>query len=169
MKNLLSLFRPSAKERAIENELSGKPSTPTRQPATQPPKRGASPASVTPTHTGADVSELSELRASLANIEARLQAAHQERDSLRDEFSQYRQASQADQRELERENARLRESLDITGRELSKMIANGGADGPIPEANGEPERKGLARAIEANKAHQAQTTNQFQRIQRPTL
>ena len=163
MKSILNLFRPSAREEQLEAELSGS----TRQPSmtSTPPRRGTA-ASVTP---GSADAELMTLRASLSDIEARLQAAHQERDSIRVEFSQYREAANYEQRSLEAENRKLKESLDETGRMLSKQLASGGADGPIPEANGEPERKGLARAIEANKAHQAQTANAFQRIQRPTL
>ena len=165
---ILNLFRPSQREKELEAELSGSTRKPSATPT--PPRRGpAIPGSMTPTHTEAGAGELAELRSSLQAMDQRLLVLTHERDSIRDEFSQYRQAASSDLRDLERENARLRESLNENAMMLSKMIANGGADGPIPEANGEPERKGLARAIEANKAHQAQTTNQFQRIPRPTL
>ena len=165
MKSILNLFRPSAREEQLEEELNGS----TRKPsATQPPKRGAAiPGSMTPTHTGADGSELATLRASLASIEARLQAAHQERDSIRAEFQSYRQASQSDVRDLEAENRKLKESLDATSMLLSKQIAAGGLNGPLPGISSNDDTdgpKGLQRAIQANR--QASTTPLHQRSER---
>lgn len=160
MKNLLSLFRPSPKEQQLEEELNGKV-TSTRQPSSTstPPRRGASPASVTP--GSADGSELSELRISLQTIESKLQIVSHERDSIRAEFQSYRQAVSQDQRSLEDENKRLRQSLDETGRMLSKQIAGSGLDGPLPgisSVNNNDGPKGLQRAIQAAKAEAASTT-----------
>ena len=166
MKSILNLFKKSPAEEQLEAELSGS----TRKPSatSTPPRRGPA---ASPTHPEAGAGELATLRASLSDIEARLQAAHQERDSIRAEFSQYREAVNSEQRSLEAENKRLRQSLDETGRMLSKQIASGGLDSPLPgvSANDTDGPRGLQKAIAANKAHQAQTTNQFQRIPRPTL
>lgn len=175
MKNLLNLFRPSAREAQLEEELSGKPSTRQTPSAIQPPKRGtAIPGSMTPTHPEAGAGELATLRASLASIEQKLQAAHQERDNIVKQFQDYRQASQADVRELERENATLKQRFHEVSLELSKQVAAGGLNGPISEngsaevvRSGGDEIRGLARSIAAAKAEAAAT--KFERIPRPTL
>ena len=111
--------------------------------------------------------ELSELRASLANIEARLQTAVHERDSIRVEFSQYREAVSQDQRELEKENATLKQRFHEVSLELSKQVASGGLDSPLPGISSNDDTdgpKGLQRAIQANK--QASTTPLHQRSER---
>jgi len=65
-------------------------------------------------------------------MDARLQAVVSERDSLKAEFNDYRKATQADQRDLEKENQRIHAQLTQTGMELSRMIASTGHQGPLP-------------------------------------
>jgi hypothetical protein len=71
--------------------------------------------------------EILQLRDSVADMDIKLQAITSERDSLKAEFNDYRQAANADQRDLERENQRLRSDLLTTGQELSLRIAAQGA------------------------------------------
>ena len=171
---ILNLFRPTEKEKAIEAELTGKPST--RQKVI-PPRRGLTPAQI----------EVEELRVSLQAIESRLQATTHERDSLKAEFSQYRSASQSDVRELERENRELRSKLTETSQMLSQQIASTGHQGPLPgfeddtdetqersdaawirtarKLKGQDGPHGLQRAIQA---HQRDTASN-QRLTRPEI
>ena len=66
-------------------------------------------------------------------MDARLQLAIAERDQLKAEFSSYREATQADQRDLEHSNRELQSRLRETGQELSLRIAAQGALGPLPD------------------------------------
>ena len=79
--------------------------------------------------------ELLQLRDSVADMDIKLQAITSERDSLKAEFNNYRQATQADQLDLEKENQRLRSDLLTTGQELSLRIAAQGQLGPLPDFN----------------------------------
>jgi hypothetical protein len=76
--------------------------------------------------------EVIQLRDSLTDMDTRLQSAIAERDQLKAEFSSYRQAANADQRDLEAENQRIRLELRTTGMMLSQQIAATGQPGPIP-------------------------------------
>jgi hypothetical protein len=80
-------------------------------------------------------SELDQLRASVQDMDFKLQSIANERDALKTEFNDYRQATQADQRDLEKENQRLRSDLLTTGQELSLRIAAQGQLGPLPDFN----------------------------------
>jgi len=78
------------------------------------------------------VNELLQLRDSVAELDTKLQAVTVERDKLKSEFNDYRKATQADQRDLEKENHRIHAQLTQTGMELSRMIASTGHQGPLP-------------------------------------
>jgi hypothetical protein len=93
MKSILSLFKPTQTEVAIQEDISRGREKP--KPSTVLPGRQ----SITPSSLGG--SELDQLRASLQDMDARLQSAIGERDQLKAEFNDYRQATQADQRDLE--------------------------------------------------------------------
>ena len=167
MKSILNLFKKSPEEERLEAELSGKVTSTRQTPSatSTPPKRGTSPAS--PATPGSADVELSELRSSLQAMDQRLLVLTHERDSLRAEFSQYREAVSQDQRSLEAENRKLKESLDATSMLLSKQIAAGGLNGPLPGISSNDDTdgpKGLQRAIQANK--QASTTPLHQRSER---
>lgn len=155
--NILNLFRPSPTEQAIEAELAGT-TKPTRAHI-QPPKRGGTSSNLP--EAGAD--ELHQLRASLQDIEARLSSVTHERDSIRAEFSQYRTASQSDQRSLEKENARLQAAFNETSQALSRSIASAGLSAPVPGISPDDptdEAKGLQRSIAAAKAEASRTKPQ---------
>jgi hypothetical protein len=85
MKSILSLFKPTQTEVAIQEDISRGREKP--KPSTVLPGRQ----SITPSTLGG--SELDQLRASLADMDARLQSAIGERDQLKAEFNDYRQAT----------------------------------------------------------------------------
>lgn len=113
--------------------------------------------------------EIIQLRESVATLDQRLQTAIAERDDIRGQFDSFRSASQAGQRELERENQRLRATLHETSQMLSQQIASSGHQGPVPSDLGEAEEpKGLQRAIAAAK-RETDPQKPQPRLQRPTL
>jgi hypothetical protein len=132
MKSILELFRPSKVEQelATDIELGMNGKKPSTTPATS---RSSHRHTITPSTVGG--SELEQLRASLADMDLKLQSIANERDALKTEFNDYRQAANADQRDLEKENQRLRSDLLTTGQELSLRIASQGALGPLPDFN----------------------------------
>jgi hypothetical protein len=132
MKSILELFKPSKAEQelATDIELGMNGKKPSTTPATS---RSSHRHTITPSTVGG--SELEQLRASLADMDFKLQSIANERDALKTEFNDYRQATQADQRDLEKENQRLRSDLLTTGQELSLRIAAQGALGPLPDFN----------------------------------
>jgi hypothetical protein len=125
MKSILSLFKPTQTEVAIQEDISRGREKP--KPSTVLPGRQ----SITPSSLGG--SELDQLRASLQDMDARLQSAIGERDQLKAEFNDYRQATQADQRDLEHSNRDLRSQLRETGQQLSLHIAAQAQLGPLPD------------------------------------
>lgn len=100
------------------------------KPSTPAPSRSSHVKTFTPSTAGG--SELEQLRASLADMDARLQAVVSERDSLKAEFNDYRKSSNEDVSDLERLNRDLKTQLRTTGMELSQMIASTGHQGPLP-------------------------------------
>ena len=130
MKSILSLFRPSKTEVAIQEDISrGRELS--KQSTTPATSRSSHVKTFTPSTVGGN--EVETLRASLADMDARLQLAIAERDSFKKEFSDYREATQADQRDLEHSNRELQSRLRETGQELSLRIAAQGALGPLPD------------------------------------
>jgi hypothetical protein len=115
--------------------------------------------------------EILQLRDSVADMDIKLQAITSERDQLKAEFSSYRQAANADQRDLEKENQRLRSDLLTTGQELSLRIAAQGQLGPLPDFNEDSSPQDrteaaymkLARQIKSGATGEPTT----QRIERP--
>ena len=127
MRSLLSLFRPSKTEVAIQEDLTRgreikKPST------VKHPTRATTPA---PATVGVS-DEVDQLRASVADMDQKLQLAIAERDHLKSEFSSYRQSTNEDVSDLERINRNLKSQLRETGQMLSQQIASTGQSGPIP-------------------------------------
>ena len=168
MKSILELFKPSKAEQElatdIERGMNGK--KPSTTPATS---RSSHRHTITPSSLGG--SELDQLRASLQDMDARLQSAIGERDQLKAEFSSYRQATQGDQRDLEHSNRELQSQLRETGQELSLRIAAQGALGPLPDMaeDSSPQDRTeaaymkLARQIKSGSTGEPTT----QRIERP--
>lgn len=159
--SILNLFRPSKKERQLETEISqgmnGKPKSAT--PARSTPSQDHT---ITRSH-GSD--EVDQLRASVVDLDHKLQAITSERDSFKKEFSDYREATQADTRDLEKLNRDLQARLTQTGQMLSAEIASHGQPGPIAELHAEhDEPRGLQRAIAA---HKAANQPRQQTLQRP--
>jgi molecular chaperone GrpE (heat shock protein) len=115
--------------------------------------------------------EILQLRDSVADMDIKLQAITSERDSLKAEFNNYREATQADQRDLEKENQRLRSDLLTTGQELSLRIAAQGQLGPLPDMTEDSTPEGrtdrhymrLARQLKSGSTGEPTT----QRIERP--
>jgi hypothetical protein len=132
MKSILELFKPSKAEQelATDIELGMNGKKPSTTPATS---RISHRHTITPSTVGG--SELDQLRASLADMDARLQSAIGERDQLKEEFSSYRQSANEDVSDLERTNRELQSQLRETGQELSLRIAAQGALGPLPDFN----------------------------------
>jgi DNA repair exonuclease SbcCD ATPase subunit len=126
MKSILSLFRPSKTEVAIQEDLTRGREKPKPSTVTYPTR------STTPTPATVGGTEVETLRASLADLDARLQAVTSERDQLKAEFSSYRQSANEDVSDLERINRDLKTQLAQTGRMLSEQIASTGQPGPIP-------------------------------------
>jgi hypothetical protein len=128
MKSILELFKPSKAEQelATDIELGMNGKKPSTTPATS---RSSHRHTITPSTVGG--SELDQLRASVQDMDFKLQSIANERDALKTEFNDYRQAANADQRDLEKENQRLRSDLLTTGQELSLRIASQGALGPF--------------------------------------
>ena len=79
--------------------------------------------------------EILQLRDSVADMDIKLQAITSERDSLKAEFSSYRQSANEDVSDLEKLNRDLKTQLRETGQELSLRIAAQGALGPLPDFN----------------------------------
>ena len=168
MKSILSLFKPSKAEQEltadIERGMNGK--KPSTTPATS---RSSHRHTITPSTVGGN--ELDQLRASLADMDARLQSAIGERDSFKKEFSDYREATQADQRDLEHSNRELQSRLRETGQQLSAHIASRAQLGPLPdmvedstpEARTEAHYMRLARQLKSGSTGEPTT----QRIERP--
>jgi chromosome segregation ATPase len=168
MKSILNLFRPTQSEVAIREDLSrGRELS--KQSTTPATSRSSHVKTFTPSTVASG--ELDQLRASLADLDSKLQAITSERDSLKAEFSSYRQATQSDQRDLEKENQRLRSDLLTTGQELSLRIASQGALGPLPdmaedstpEARTEAHYMRLARQLKSGSTGEPTS----QRIERP--
>ena len=129
MRSLLSLFRPSKTEVAIQADISRGGEKPKPSTVVFPPTRSTAPKTSASTVGGGEVETL---RASVVDLDHKLQAVTSERDALRSEFSDYREATQADQRDLEKENQRIHSQLRETGQMLSEQIASTGQPGPIP-------------------------------------
>jgi hypothetical protein len=125
MKSILSLFRPSKTEVAIQEDLTRGREKPKPSTVTYPTR------STTPTPATVGGTEVETLRASLADLDARLQAVTSERDQLKAEFSSYRQSANEDVSDLERINRDLKTQLAQTGRMLSEQIASTGFSGPV--------------------------------------
>jgi hypothetical protein len=163
MKSILNLFRPTQTEVTIQEDLSRGREKP--KPSTVLPGRQ----STKPATVGGN--EVETLRASLADMDARLQLAIAERDSFKKEFSDYREATQADQRDLEHSNRELQSRLRETGQELSLRIAAQGALGPLPDMAEDSTPEGrteahymrLARQLKSGSTGEPTT----QRIERP--
>jgi hypothetical protein len=130
MKSILELFKPSKAEQelATDIELGMNGKKPSTTPATS---RSSHRHTITPSTVGG--SELDQLRASVQDMDFKLQSIANERDALKTEFNDYRQAANADQRDLEKENQRLRSDLLTTGQELSLHIASRAQLGPLPD------------------------------------
>ena len=132
MKSILELFRPSKAEQEltadIERGMNGK--KPSTTPATS---RSSHVKTFTPSTVASG--ELEQLRASVQHMDFKLQSITIERDALKKEFSDYREATQADVSDLERTNRDLKTQLRETGQELSLRIAAQGQLGPLPDFN----------------------------------
>ena len=168
MKSILNLFRPTQTEVTIQEDLSrGRELS--KQSTTPATSRSSHRHTITPSTVGG--SELDQLRASLADMDARLQSAIGERDSFKKEFSDYREATQADQRDLEHSNRELQSRLRETGQQLSAHIASRAQLGPLPdmvedstpEARTEAHYMRLARQLKSGSTGEPTT----QRIERP--
>ena len=132
MKSILNLFRPTQTEVTIQEDLSrGRELS--KQSTTPATSRSSHRHTITPSTVGG--SELDQLRASLADMDARLQSAIGERDALRLEFNDYRQAANEDANGLERTNRELQSRLRETGQQLSAHIASRAQLGPLPDFN----------------------------------
>jgi hypothetical protein len=168
MKSILELFKPSKAEQElaadIERGMDGK--KPSTTPATS---RSSHRHTITPSTVGG--SELDQLRVSVADLDSKLQAITSERDSFKKEFNDYRQATQADQRDLEKENQRLRSDLLTTGQQLSLHIAAQGQLGPLPDFNEDSSAQDKTEAAYMRLARQLKSGSTgeptTQRIERP--
>jgi hypothetical protein len=130
MKSILELFKPSKAEQelATDIELGMNGKKPSTTPATS---RSSHRHTITPSTVGG--SELDQLRVSVADLDSKLQAITSERDSLKAEFSSYRQAVNKDANDLEKLNRDLKTQLRETGQELSLHIASRAQLGPLPD------------------------------------
>jgi hypothetical protein len=160
MRSLLSLFRPTQTEVAMQEDLTRgfeikKPATPTPSRSTRSSTAGGS--------------EVETLRASLADMDARLQSAIAERDQLKAEFSSYRQSANEDVSDLERLNRDLKSQLRTTGMELMKHIASTGQPGPLPSgfADDSPQGKTEAHYLKVAREMKGTTGDNPSRIERP--
>ena len=132
MKSILNLFRPTQTEVTIQEDLSrGRELS--KQSTTPATSRSSHRHTITPSTVGG--SELDQLRASLADMDARLQSAIGERDQLKAEFSSYRQSANEDANDLEKLNRELQSRLRETGQQLSAHIASRAQLGPLPDFN----------------------------------
>jgi chromosome segregation ATPase len=124
MKSILNLFRPTQAEVTIREDISrGRELS--KQSAVLPGRQSTS--------STLGGSELDQLRVSVADLDSKLQSIANERDALKTEFNDYRQATQADQRDLEHSNRDLRSQLRETGQQLSLHIAAQAQLGPLPD------------------------------------
>ena len=132
MKSILELFKPSKAEQelATDIELGMNGKKPSTTPATS---RSSHVKTFTPSTVASG--ELEQLRASVQHMDFKLQSITIERDALKKEFSDYREATQADVSDLERTNRDLKTQLRETGQELSLRIAAQGQLGPLPDFN----------------------------------
>jgi hypothetical protein len=167
MKSILELFRPSKAEQElaadIERGMNGK-----KQSTTPATSRSSHRHTITPSTVGG--SELEQLRVSVQDMDFKLQSITIERDALKAEFNDYRQATQADQRDLEKENQRLRSDLLTTGQELSLHIASQAQLGPLPDMTEDSTPEGRTEAAYMRLARQLKgdtTGANPQRIERP--
>ena len=164
MRSLLSLFRPSKTEISIQEDLTRgreikKPST------VKHPTRATTPA---PATVGGN--EVETLRASLADMDARLQSAIGERDALKSEFSSYRQSTNEDVSDLERINQNLKSQLRETGQMLSAQIASTGQPGPIrglPHDSDSTQARTDKAFLEIARQIKNESTGDNRRIERP--
>lgn len=132
MKSILELFKPSKAEQelATDIELGMNGKKPSTTPATS---RSSHVKTFTPSTVASG--ELEQLRASVQHMDFKLQSITIERDALKKEFSDYREATQADASDLEKLNRDLKTQLRETGQELSLRIAAQGQLGPLPDFN----------------------------------
>ena len=132
MKSILNLFRPTQAEVAIREDLSrGRELS--KQSTTPATSRSSHVKTFTPSTVASG--ELEQLRASVQHMDFKLQSITIERDALKKEFSDYREATQADASDLEKLNRDLKTQLRETGQELSLRIAAQGQLGPLPDFN----------------------------------
>jgi hypothetical protein len=91
MKSILELFKPSKAEQelATDIELGMNGKKPSTTPATS---RSSHRHTITPSTVGGN--ELDQLRASVQDMDFKLQSIANERDALKTEFNDYRQATQ---------------------------------------------------------------------------
>jgi chromosome segregation ATPase len=167
MKSILELFRPSKAEQEltadIERGMDGK-----KQSTTPATSRSSHVKTITPSTLGG--SELEQLRASLQDMDARLQSAIGERDQLKAEFSSYRQSANEDTRDLEKLNRELQSQLRETGQELSLHIASRAQLGPLPDFSEDSSSQDKTEAHYLRLARQLKgdtTGANPQRIERP--
>jgi small-conductance mechanosensitive channel len=168
MKSILNLFRPTQAEVAIQEDISRGREKP-KQSTTPATSRSSHRHTITPSTVGG--SELDQLRASLADMDARLQLAIAERDSLKLEFNDYRQAANADASDLEKLNRDLKTQLRETGQQLSLHIASQAQLGPLPDMAEDSSPEGrtdrhymrLARQLKSGSTGEPTT----QRLERP--
>jgi hypothetical protein len=127
MKSILNLFRPTQTEVTIREDISrGRELS--KQSAVLPGRQSTS--------STVGGSELDQLRASVQDMDFKLQSIANERDALKTEFNDYRQAAKADvSRPGENSTADLKTQLRETGQELSLRIAAQGQLGPLPDFN----------------------------------
>jgi chromosome condensin MukBEF ATPase and DNA-binding subunit MukB len=161
MKSILNLFKPTQTEVAIREDISRGREKP--KPSTVLPGRQS-------TSSTLGGSELEQLRASLQDMDARLQSAIGERDALRLEFNDYRQAANEDANDLERTNRELQSRLRETGQQLSAHIASRAQLGPLPDMAEDSTPEGRTEAAYMRLARQLKgdtTGANPQRIERP--
>jgi hypothetical protein len=124
MKSILNLFKPTQTEVAIREDISRgreKPKQSTVLPGRQ---------STSSTLGG---SELEQLRASLADMDARLQSAIGERDQLKEEFSSYRQSANEDANDLEQPTETCDHSSEKPGSNYLFTSHHRAQLGPLPD------------------------------------
>jgi septal ring factor EnvC (AmiA/AmiB activator) len=162
MKSILNLFRPTQTEVTIREDISRGREKPKQ--STVLPGRQSTPSTV-------GGSELDQLRVSVADLDSKLQAITSERDALKTEFNDYRQAVNKDANDLEKLNRDLKTQLRETGQQLSAHIASRAQLGPLPdmvedstpEARTEAHYMRLARQLKSGSTGEPTT----QRIERP--
>jgi septal ring factor EnvC (AmiA/AmiB activator) len=162
MKSILNLFRPTQTEVTIREDISrGRELS--KQSAVLPGRQSTS--------STLGGSELDQLRVSVADLDSKLQSIANERDALKAEFNDYRQAANKDVSDLEKLNRDLKTQLRETGQELSLRIAAQGQLGPLPDFNEDSSPQDrteaaymkLARQIKSGATGEPTT----QRIERP--